>query len=50
MPKGRPFLFPGDVSNQPVGDPNRFWPKMQQVTQIQDVRIRDLRHTFASLL
>ena len=50
VPKGCPFLFPGDVPDQPVGDPKRFWPKMQKVAQIPDVRIHDLRHTFASLL
>lgn len=50
MPKGCPFLFPGDVRDQPVGDPKRFWPKMQKVAQIPDVRIHELRHTFASLL
>jgi integrase len=50
VPKGCPFLFPGDVPDQPVGDPKRFWPKMQRVAEIPDVRIHDLRHTFASLL
>jgi integrase len=50
VPKGCPFLFPGDVPDQPVGDPKRFWPKMQKVAEIPDVRIHDLRHTFASLL
>ena len=50
VPKGCPFLFPGDVPDQPVGDPKRFWPKMQKVADIPDVRIHDLRHTFASLL
>jgi len=50
VPKGCPFLFPCDVPDQPVGDPKRFWPKMQKVAQIPDVRIHDLRHTFASLL
>jgi integrase len=50
VPKGCPFLFPGDVPDQPVGDPKRFWPKMQRVAEIPGVRIHDLRHTFASLL
>ena len=50
VPKGCPFLFPGEVPVQPVGDPKRFWPKMQKVAQIPDVRIHDLSHTFASLL
>ena len=50
VPKVCPFLFPGDVPDQPVGDPKRFWPKMQKVAQIPDIRIHDLRDTFASLL
>ncbi|MCZ8110892.1 MAG: hypothetical protein O9321_08425 [Rubrivivax sp.] len=47
VPKGCPFLFPGDVPDQPVGDPMRFWLTMQMVAQIPDVRIHDLRQTFA---
>jgi site-specific recombinase XerD len=38
------------VADQPVGGPKRFWPNMQKVAQISDVRIHNLRHTFASLL
>ena len=36
MPKGCPFLFPGDVPGQPLLDIKRFWERM--------------RDTFASLL
>jgi integrase len=50
VPEGCPFLFPDDVPGKPVGDPERFWPKMQKVAEIPDVRIHDLRHTCASLL
>ncbi len=38
------------MPDQPVGDLKRFWPEMQKVAQIPDVRIHDLRHTFAWLL
>ena len=50
MPKGCPFLFPGDVPGQPVVDLKRFWERMRVQADIPDVRIHDLRHTFASLL
>ena len=50
VPKGCPFLFPGDVPGQPVVDLKRFWERMRVQAEILDVRIHDLRHTFASLL
>ena len=50
VPKGCPFLFPGDVPGQPVIELKRFWARMREKAEIPDVRIHDLRHTFASLL
>ncbi len=50
VPKGCPFLFPGEVPGQPVVDLKRFWERMRAQADIPDVRIHDLRHTFASLL
>lgn len=50
VPNGCPFLFPGDVPCQPVVDLKRFWERMRVQADIPDVRIHDLRHTFASLL
>jgi integrase len=50
VPKGCPFLFPGDVPGQPVIELKRFWVRMREKAEIPDVRIHDLRHTFASLL
>jgi len=50
VPNGCPFLFPGDVPGQPVVDLKRFWERMRVQADIPDVRIHDLRHTFASLL
>ena len=48
--KGSPWLFPGDVPSQPVQEVRRFWARIQKEVGIDDVRIHDLRHTFASLL
>ncbi|WP_111735817.1 tyrosine-type recombinase/integrase [Roseovarius amoyensis] len=50
VPKGNPWLFPGDVPGQPVREIRRFWKRIQKEAGIEDARIHDLRHTFASLL
>lgn len=50
VPKRSPWLFPGDVPGQPVKEIRRFWMRVQKAAQIEDARIHDLRHTFASLL
>ncbi len=50
VPETSPWLFPGDVPGQPVIEIRRFWKTIQREAQIEDVRIHDLRHTFASLL
>ena len=50
VPKGNPWLFPGDVPGQPVREIRRFWRRIQVAAEIGDARIHDLRHTFASLL
>jgi integrase len=48
--EGCPWLFPGDTPGQPVKEVRRFWQRIQREAGIEDVRIHDLRHTFASLL
>ncbi|MDP1577901.1 MAG: site-specific integrase, partial [Cypionkella sp.] len=50
VPKGIPWLFPGDTPGQPVKEIRRFWINIQKQAKLPDVRIHDLRHTFASLL
>lgn len=57
VPKGSEWLFPGDAlgddgapKDQPVQEIRRFWAGIQAAAQLPDVRIHDLRHTFASLL
>jgi integrase len=50
VPKGNPWLFPGDTPGQPVQEIRGFWRKVQKEANLPDVRIHDLRHTFASLL
>ncbi|WP_323033674.1 site-specific integrase [Paracoccus sp. (in: a-proteobacteria)] len=50
VPKDNPWLFPGDVPGQPVKEIRRFWINVQKDAKLPEVRIHDLRHTFASLL
>jgi integrase len=50
VPKGNVWLFPGDAIGKPVREVRRFWLKIRQEADLPDVRIHDLRHTFASLL
>lgn len=50
VPNGIPWLFPGDAPGQPVQEVRRFWKQIQKQCALHDVRIHDLRHTFASLL
>ena len=51
VPSGNPWLFPSDTAiGKPVHDVRRFWVMVQREADLPDVRIHDLRHTFASLL
>mgnify|MGYP006283080501 CR=1 FL=1 len=57
VPRGCAWLFPGDAvdedgrsKDQPVQEVRRFWAAIQREADLPDVRIHDLRHTFASLL
>jgi site-specific recombinase XerD len=50
VPKGSRFLFPADVPGQPLVGLKRFWQRMRVQAEIPDVRIHELRHTFAPSL
>lgn len=47
---GNPWLFPGHVPGKPLSDLYLFWNKLRRELGLSDVRIHDLRHTFASFL
>lgn len=48
--KGSPFVFPGDrdATKHFVGLP-KIWNRLREAAGIADVRMHDLRHTFASV-
>jgi integrase len=50
VPDDCPWVFPGDVEGKPIQEIKRFWDDVRTEAGIEDVRIHDLRHTFASLL
>ena len=44
------YLFPGAKPKRPLTDIKRFWQSVCAMAKIENVRIHDLRHTFASHL
>lgn len=47
---GNPWLFPGHAPGKPLSDIYKFWNELRRSLGLADVRIHDLRHTFASFL
>ncbi len=45
-----PFVFPGDAKGKPLNDIKKFWRDICAEAKLEDVRLHDLRHTFASHL
>ncbi len=45
-----PWVFPGNVEGKPVQDIRRFWTGILETAGVADVRIHDLRHSFAAFL
>jgi integrase len=50
VPADCSWVFPGYAKGKPVHEVKRFWHQIRTEAGIPDVRIHDLRHTFASLL
>lgn len=44
------YLFPGDTPGKPLNCIKKFWEEARTAAKIEDCRIHDLRHTFASHL
>lgn len=47
--KGNPYVFIGEKPGTCLTTLKRAWTKIRELADIKDVRIHDLRHTFASL-
>lgn len=46
---GNPFLLPGKKAGTHVTDLQSVWERIRQTAGLEDVRIHDLRHSFASV-
>ncbi len=44
------YLFPGQVKGSPLKAINKFWMKIVKKSGLENARIHDLRHTYASHL
>ncbi len=51
MPKQleNPYVFCGLVKGRPINEMQKAWQRIRKLANIEDVRIHDLRHTFASV-
>lgn len=45
---GHPFVIPGRVAGRPMADLNTPWRIVRERAGLEDVRLHDLRHSFAS--
>ena len=46
--KGNPWVIPGFKRNRHLADLNHYWDRVRDRADLQDVRIHDIRHSFAS--
>ena len=46
---GNPYVFPGRVQGQPLNNPIKGFKRILAAAGIENLRIHDLRHSFASL-
>ncbi len=44
------YVFPGRLSGKPLRDLHRTWKAICKEAKIEDLRIHDLRHSYASIL
>ena len=46
---GNPYVFPGRVQGKPLNNPTKAFRRVMAKAGIEDIRLHDLRHSFASL-
>jgi integrase len=48
LPKLGPYVFMSQISGKPVLGINKAWLKIREIAALPDVRLHDLRHSFAT--
>jgi len=46
--KDNPYIFAGEVEGKPINSLQNVWERIRKVAGLDDVRIHDLRHSYAS--
>ena len=46
--RGSPWVFPGRSPDKPMTRLSTFWHRVRERAGVEDVRVHDLRHSFAS--
>lgn len=46
--EGNPYIITGLIEGQPINDLQKPWRRIRELSGLEDVRIHDLRHTYAS--
>jgi integrase len=50
QPEGERYVFPGRKPGEPIKSLKNQWGEIRDKAGVQDVRLHDLRHTYASIL
>lgn len=50
LPRSPIYLFPGRVEGQPLQDIKKAWEVIRTAAQVPNLRMHDLRHSYASML
>lgn len=45
---GNPYVIVGNIDGQYLSDMQKPWRRIRKAADLEDIRIHDLRHTFAS--
>lgn len=48
LPRTSPYVFPEPIGTGPMRNLKSRWPKLRGLAGLDDVRVHDLRHTYAS--
>jgi integrase len=47
--EGNPWCLPGRVQGRPLANPQKPWKRLRTQAALEDVRLHDLRHTYAAV-